>query len=315
MGHEAGGELAGQPADPRVHAAEPGGRRQGRAVGAGVEVRLQPREPVGGSLIEDLAPRAERLVERLEGLDVLAHPRDRFAPRDAHAVLDVLADLGAETELEPAPGELGEVPCRVGGQGRAADEGQGDARTDGDTSRVLGGENRDGEGVVNRLGDVQTVKPHGLDPSGVDSNRGQRHTGIHPGVDLHDRRSSRIAPPPGSPTNPRCGCGGRPGSTLTRQSRAAGSPWAAPQPTPNTLLHVATRRPDEPLGCGRTAPRSRCAVSDGRCRPTRPSGDDHVHPECKTQVGGNSRDPGSDQPGTRQVPAGVGWSTGCGRGE
>ena len=185
MGHEAGGQLARQSAHAGVDAAEPGGGRSDVRIGAGVEVRLHAGQPVDLALVAGLATGAEGLVQRGQPLDVLAHALHGRCPRHAHAILDVLSDLTAQAELKAAARQLGQVPRRVRGERRTADEGQRHAGADDDPLGVLGDEQGHGQRVVHGLGHVQPVETHRLHPPGVDDDVGQREPRIHGRVDLH----------------------------------------------------------------------------------------------------------------------------------
>ena len=117
---------------------------------------------------------------------VVAQPADGIiAEGDGVAILDVLADLRPEAELEAPATQLRDVPRGVGQEGGAAGEGEGHAGADGDPLGVLGGEERHRHGVVHRLGHVQPVVTEPLHPLRVGDRLGQAEARVHARVDLH----------------------------------------------------------------------------------------------------------------------------------
>ena len=138
------------------------------------------------ALVVGCRPRGERGEGRAHRADVVAQPADGVvAEGDGVAILDVLADLRPEAELEAPAAELGDVPGRIGEEGRAAGEGERHAGADGDPLGVLGDEQRHRHGVVHRLGHVQPVVAQSLHPLRVGDGFGQAEARVHARVDLH----------------------------------------------------------------------------------------------------------------------------------
>ena len=108
-----------------------------------------------------------------------------MAERHGVAILDVLADLRAQAQLEATAAEFGQVPGRVGHQGGAAREGQRHAGPDGDALGVLGHQEGQRHGVVDRLGHVQSVVAERFDPAGMLDDLAQAEARVHAGVHLH----------------------------------------------------------------------------------------------------------------------------------
>ena len=153
--------------------------------------REQRQVPVVALVAERLA--AEALEDRPERQHVVAQAGPGRIELHAVAPLDVRADLGAEAEPEAPAGGLGQLPRDLGGDHRAAGEGDGDA---GEDVEVGGGERgrRAAEvGGAPGLGDHEAREPGRRRVPGEGLHPRERHRGGHQ-VDAHpDRMPARRA--------------------------------------------------------------------------------------------------------------------------
>lgn len=206
MGDEPVGAEACHRQHARAHSAQVDPRYRGLLVRAGVEVRLQASEPVVPTLERGELAGTERSERSTKDVYVVVHPLRRRRPRHAVAVLDVLPDLCPQPQLESAPGDQRQVPCRVRGRQGTAGERQRDGGPDDEPIGRLQSQQRQQERVVHGLGDMQTVEPCILDPAG-ELRHGARGDGrVGTGVDLHrsclPARADRSAPRPSSSSPP-----------------------------------------------------------------------------------------------------------------
>ena len=88
-------------------------RRSSKPWRLGKPADRQQAHPVEPALVGQRSVAAERGPAGPHGQHVVAEPGDRRVEVRAVATLDVGPNLAAETEPEPPPGDLGELPCRL----------------------------------------------------------------------------------------------------------------------------------------------------------------------------------------------------------
>ena len=124
----------------------------------GAPLPVQERELVEVTVVVEWSA-AEPGETRLDGADVVAEPGSRMFEVDAVSANDVCAHLRTQPESEPAAGQLLEFPGVLGGDHRAAGEGDGDARrqVEARCAECRGG--RRGECRAAALGQQHAVEP------------------------------------------------------------------------------------------------------------------------------------------------------------
>ena len=121
-------------------------------------------------------------------IDVIAHPRNGWPPRNSESTLDVLSNLRTESEVETTSGHTREIPGLEGHEHRTARKGEGEARLHSKVRRVFEREESDTEGVVDRLGNVKDVETECLDTTGVVARGLEWEAVAHSGDDFHTVR-------------------------------------------------------------------------------------------------------------------------------
>ena len=174
---------------PAVHTAEQDGRR---VVGewTRVEERLKSVERVRLRANVQRGSVGEGLPDRAHDRDVVLHASQGVGPRHAESPLDVLANLGGEPQIETSAPRGRGVPGLKGRQHRAARECQGEAGLHAQAICCHQRQQGDHHRVVNRLGHVEDVEAHRLDPLRVRPHLGQRHAVAHAGDQQHRRAPS-----------------------------------------------------------------------------------------------------------------------------
>jgi len=135
--------------------------------GARVEERIHQAEAVVLAFECGLRAGLEGFEHRLEAQHVLAQARAGGAgPLGGVAALHVALHLGAQAQLEAAPGELLEIPRQLRGDQWAAREGDGHVGAQHDVPGVLGRHDQRQVGVVAGLRRRYAVEPQLLGLSG-----------------------------------------------------------------------------------------------------------------------------------------------------
>ncbi len=175
--------LTGEARHVRVH-----GREVDRDLGMvdrpGVEQGVHEREPVVLRLECGPSSRLEGLEHRLDAQDVVAQARaGRSVPISGVPAFHVAAHLRAQAQLEASARELLEVPCELGGDERAAREGDRDVGAELHALGVLGGDGERQVRVVAGLRNGHAVEAQALGVAGcigdpADADRRLRAAGV-----------------------------------------------------------------------------------------------------------------------------------------
>src|SRR5438105_5016789 len=213
------GHLAGHPGQPVVDAGQVD-RRVGHLDRAGIEEVGEEREPVELALEAQRRPLGEGVEDGPQGQDVLPDAGRRPIAGHREALLQVGLDLRAEPEDEPPARQGGQVPRRLGGDHRAAGEGDGDVGAEHDVVGRLGGQGAGDERVVGGFGDPQAGEAGRLGLAGDRPDPGGVRLGAVE-VELHGRASLRR--PPAEPELP---CrGSSPAGPTSRPCAGPHRPW------------------------------------------------------------------------------------------